>query len=477
MKSIQIDGDKVRAFREVKKFTLAELAARMEVSRGFVHLLEKGKTGISREKLNSLVATLGVDEDDLLPREINGREPKWLRYLDSRHSLSDDDKKLLKRIVRQSGIPSGTDELMSGDIESVWEEFYRHVQSFLSNPNQKFFDDDDVKSALVHLGLVEPFDWCAVRLAMDERLNILRNDYQGGDSGAEWLMHVTEKLRIHSIDLSERTPDECIAECRGDWSIIGGVARVASSPSIYGAIYRRLDGSYSYIGDSRGRKSERGDYPLWHEIARVYVDPELKLGRGSVYFPDGEEMPPFEKLLCRVASWLAFGFLDGKDYEKMGFAGYDGRLAMNRVNEFKEQYYPRTTTRMAAWALIDVCKRPMMYVDAYLRMKEAECKRAGIKISDIESMAQNSESRLRIGFVAKNIAGENSPVSLRFNLRVMEGSCLGKSFYENVPVEEIEDFSQWDRDYNLCGKAWASPMVVTHGVRHVKAILNIQEES
>ena len=86
MQGLQIDGAKVRFFRERKKFTLAELAMQMGVSRGFIHLLETGKTGISRENLTRLVSVLGIEEGELSPRAVQGREPKWLKFLDVKHS-------------------------------------------------------------------------------------------------------------------------------------------------------------------------------------------------------------------------------------------------------------------------------------------------------------------------------------------------------------------------------------------------------
>lgn len=475
MQSVYIDGEKVREWRKRNKFSLAELSAKIGVSRGFVHLLEKGKSGISLEKLELLASALGIEKDVLSPKVAKIREPRWLRFLEVRHSLSDSDKKLLKRIVRQSGIPSVADELLPVNIESVWEQFYQHIQAFLSNPMQKFFADDDVRSALLRLGLAEPFDWRAVRQMVCDNLCCWRDTYHDDACGQSWKNYVAKILKVHVIDLSLHSTDECIAECSGDWSIIGGIAMVASSPSVYGAIYRHLDGRYTYIGDSRGRKSERGDYPFWHEIARVLLDPELKLGKGSVFFPDGEERPPFEKLLCRVASWIAFGFLDLNVKMLRGVTDSGGRLSMDGVNNFKARYYPSATTRMAAWSLMDACDKPMMYVDLYLRLKQQECLDAGIKVSDVEDMSNNPKARLRVGFVAKNIACENLPVTLRFNLRVAEQSCMSKSFYGAEVVNCVDDFSQWDRRYNLCGKVEVRSVVVMHGVRHVKAILNVLE--
>lgn len=473
MQGLQIDGAKVRFFRERKKFTLAELAMQMGVSRGFIHLLETGKTGISRENLTRLVSVLGIEEGELSPRAVQGREPKWLKFLDVKHSLSDEDKKLLKRLVKQSGIPCGTDEMVAGEVEDIWENFYKSVQSFLSNPNQKFFEDRDVRRALTHLGLSEPFDWVSVRRVICEQLDFLRNDYQGDMAGERWKQYVSQKLKVKVVDLYECSPEECIAKCHGDWSIIGGVARVASNPLIYGAIYKSSDGNYVYIGDSRGEKSERGDYPFWHEIARRFVDPDLKLGKGAVYYPDGDERPPLEKLLCRLASWIAFGFLEEKDFSAREWHAVDGRLSMEQVCQFHAKYYPRSTIRMAAWVLIDSCNSPIMYVDAYLRLKELEYKQAGIKVSDIEAMAQHENARLRIGFVMKNIAAECSLVTLRFNLRVSESSFLYKSFWANKNLSGMDDLSQWDEDYHLNGKVWVSPLLVNDKVRHVKAILNI----
>ena len=102
---------------------------------------------------------------------------------------------------------------------------------------------------------------------------------------------------------------------KNDGSALGKVM-VGSSPRIYGAIYRLtpLGSGYVFIGDSGGHKGRRGDYPFWHEVARSIVDGGLNVGQVASYVADGMERTPVEGLFSRMAIWLAYLFVDGRDY-------------------------------------------------------------------------------------------------------------------------------------------------------------------
>ena len=124
MQGLQIDGAKVRFFRERKKFTLAELAMQMGVSRGFIHLLETGKTGISRENLTRLVSLLGIEEGELSPRVAQGREPKWLKFLDVKHSLSDEDKNIINIVCERFKSCSSREISSISHEEPAWQKYH-----------------------------------------------------------------------------------------------------------------------------------------------------------------------------------------------------------------------------------------------------------------------------------------------------------------------------------------------------------------
>ena len=100
---------------------------------------------------------------------------------------------------------------------------------------------------------------------------------------------------------------------------------VFGSSRLYAAIYsdsmkNQGDSSvpqYHFIQDLSGEKSYRASFPFWHEAARVLIDPGLTLGKGAEYIPDGETMPPIERLIERIAVRIAFAFTGFTDMTRV----------------------------------------------------------------------------------------------------------------------------------------------------------------
>ena len=93
------------------------------------------------------------------------------------------------------------------------------------------------------------------------------------------------------------------------------------------------------------------------------------------------------------------------------------------------------------------------------------------------SMAKDTDAKLRIGFVFRNLAAENTSFELRHNLRISAMSTISKAIDEEtgVVVEGDDDFTQWDVGYDLKGRAKVSAVrqVGTFGEPHVRAVLKV----
>lgn len=92
-------GERVRRTRE-GRLSQAQLARQMHLSRGSIANIEAGRQRIPLHVLLVLARELGVEPEDLMPRELSGPDdvvpPDRLRRL---HALDRDD---VERVVRRA---------------------------------------------------------------------------------------------------------------------------------------------------------------------------------------------------------------------------------------------------------------------------------------------------------------------------------------------------------------------------------------
>lgn len=455
-------GQKLRRMRKERNLTIGEVAAAIGVSKGFMSLLEKDKSGIRASRALELAKFFGVDVKEIIDvdiTEVGGAEPRWVCYLKEKFHPAQYVLNICKNMVKNAGLPESSALESDEEFEHRWDFFYQSILRFLDNPNYQFFADPLVRQALKIMQIPNCGNWVDIVRRVDEIMNERLGDQRNFSDGETWRKYVEERLSISSHVLKATCADELLSQVLiggTPQDLIGGAAMVYGSSRLYAAIYpnstKNQDDSsvpqYHFIQDVSGEKSYRASFPFWHEAARVLIDPGLSLGKGAEYIPDGETMPPIERLLERVAARMAFVFTGFTDmiHDRQHFTVTD-------VVKIKDKVYKDSTIRMAAMAACELSADPVVYVDTYLRLKKDECDDLGMTVADVEAMRKHDAAKLRVGYIFKNATAESREFNVRYNLRVGARSPVYKSFYDKRDVVGEDNLAEWDSKYHLNGRA------------------------
>ena len=470
-------GTLIAKARMNKGISAAELARRVGVTRGFISLLEKDVTHISEERIKKVADELGVSQADLgfKEDEIPEQSPEWLKYLSDKFALTDDDRRELMKITARVGIPDNLPDETRKEFRTRWEGFYQTVSIFLPNASTKMLRHPEVRPFIrcLNASMDETATWGDVIAAFDKLIR--EKVYSDGavlKNGSDWLDIICGKLKLcRKADCLQSDGD---LFSRSD--VMAMKSFVQSSKRIYGAVIKDVAGSsYRYIENEGDTLFDRGDFPIWHEAVRVMVDPSLSVKTGAYYYPDGEDRPPLEFVISRLASRLAC------------WPFRDKWLEMQRdvtpisVQEFIKSVYPGLPWRVAYVGLLDFCEKPYVYVDCYKRLKRKELKEKKIAMEDVAAMAKDADAKLRIGFVFRNLAAEATSFELRHNLRIPETSTISRAMQNlaNEMLEGFDDLSKWDGGYDLkgCANVSAVRQEGAFGEAHVRAIMKVSEEN
>ena len=153
-------GMYIRKKRQELGLSCQGLADRIGVSKGFISLLENGKSGIDADNAARLADVLGFDVSAILEdtSKIVDTDPAWLRFLMTEYNLTKDDRQVLQMIVRNTGRPLTISGETPGEYRARWRRFYNEVQKFLSEPTNRFFADQEVRYVLSRLGVAPETD-------------------------------------------------------------------------------------------------------------------------------------------------------------------------------------------------------------------------------------------------------------------------------------------------------------------------------
>lgn len=459
-----------------KGISAAELARRVGVSRGFISLLEKDATHISLEKIKKVAEVLHIslDELDFKDGEISEQSPEWLKYLTDRFELTGDDRRELLKITSRVGIPDNLPEETRNEFRVRWESFYQTVSIFLPNASTKMLRHPEVRPFLkcVDDSLDVSVTWDSVIAAFDKLVcEKIVDDQMVPNNGNDWLSFVCRKLNIYRKADCLHGDDNFSSQL----DVVSARSFVQSSKRIYGVIIRDVDGaSYRYIENEGVTLFDRGDFPIWHAAVRVLIDPNLSVKTGAYYYPDGEDRPPLEFVICRLASRFACWPFRDKWLEMQS------DITPISVQSFIKSVYPRLPWRVAYVGLLDFCKEPFVYVDCYKRLKRQELKEKKIAMEDVAAMAKDDDAKLRVGFVFRNLAAEKTSFELRHNLSVCESSIIYKVFDANEKnvVTDIEDLTSWKVGYDLKGRGMVAAVrqIGSYQEPHVRAVIKILAE-
>lgn len=444
-------GERIRARREVLRLPVAELAKRVGVTRAFVYMLEKGDSGVTPDRLCAFAKALGVPVTDLDPdaRPEGVRDDDYLLFLSTEHSLDDDDRREIRKMVDKFGIPNRLPEEGADAFKDRWESFYEQILQYLPNASLKILEHPEIRFACNAIGIRGRVEsWRQVYEFFSERLKKRLGDcMQSVTDGASWRALVANGLHITDTDGTREEGWDGLAAAQ-----IGAIAaQMNVSERFYSAVVKEQGSDrYWYIKSGEGKLFDRRDASWWHEAARVLLDPELKLKSGSVYYPDGEECPPLEQFLRRVSSWFAvYPFVSR-------FKDAVREITPKNIERFVETIFGDDLPwRTGFVGLLDSIETPLAYVDVYKRMKRNELKDAGLSMDDVVHVASHKNARLRIAFLSRNFAAEESKLELRTSLQVPETSSIYRVYASRSQDEQAleEDFSLWDPRYDLRGKA------------------------
>lgn len=127
MASAKDIGNKIRQIREEKEIPLSELARQTGISRGYLHLIEKGESRLTQEKLSEIANALGVLVAELVG-EIDTYEdipniPDSLKKFADDYNLEPSDVIMLSKINYRGRQPKNFTE---------WHILYTVIKGTLS---------------------------------------------------------------------------------------------------------------------------------------------------------------------------------------------------------------------------------------------------------------------------------------------------------------------------------------------------------
>lgn len=462
-------GQKIVELRKKIGMSAAELARRAGVTRGFISLVEKGQSGIGEEKLLMLSNILGDElrtfRDDA--DEAIAVRPDWLKFLVEKFKPSFADECELMKLARKISLMEYLPGEPIKEAKQRWRSFYEQMLPYLPSASSKVLMDSDVRKALKVLGVSGNFiSWREVFNSFSELIN---QRFKNIDvkSGAQWKAIVAQALHINEFTAQNPAADKIVA-----MTTAAVLSQIQSSYRIYGAVVRNDDGNYIFMSQPSAY-FDRRDFAWWYETTRVLIDPLLSMGRGAYYFPDGEDVPPFAFFLRRLAAWFAY-----MPFKHM-WLSERGNITPSKLQNFVSRVYGDVMPwRESFIALLDFSEVPLAYIDCYPRMKRGELKECGIAQENLKDMCSNEKSKLRIGYVFRNIATDEIGFELRNNLRVSESSPIATAFRngDKCACSEIDDLANWDVSYNLRGKILEhclSQMGI-NGERHVRVVMEIK---
>lgn len=125
-------GMRVRQLRKERNMSLSELARRSGISRGYLHLIEKGESSPTEEKLAAIARTLGVFVSELigeivsykdLPEDLPVDIPNGLREFAEDEGLTSSEVYMLNQINYRGNRPTSANE---------WRALYYAIKGALS---------------------------------------------------------------------------------------------------------------------------------------------------------------------------------------------------------------------------------------------------------------------------------------------------------------------------------------------------------
>ena len=443
-------GVRIREMRKAQNLTIEALSSLVGVTKGYVSQLENGRVGISKDTAFRIADALHMQVSEIVdvPNVVDVR-PEWLRFLKTRYDLTAADERILQEIARDSRMPLRIPGETERGYRDRWNAFYTGVMKYLSQPEDRFFADPEVRYVLAKLSIPDAAMMKDIRDAFIARVEALCGNGDGCGNIVKWRMEVERRLNIKCIDISN--PEYRDYSEPNQRRIELGKIMVGSSPRIYGAIYRLtpLDSGYVFIGDSGGHKGLRGDYPFWHEAAKVIVDSEVQTKCVACYVADGMVLMPIESLLSRLSIWLAYSFKDGRDY--LSRLKSCDTIDFDDIRKANQTIFKGTTLRMTAMAVAESFDYPTVYVDAQMRLKEVQFRNAGIAVDDLRSMASHKDAKLRLGYVFKNVAAEDYGIGLRYNMQAGDKSPILQAYNAKGSVRGEESLHDWPLRYGLEG--------------------------
>ncbi|MBZ0299978.1 MAG: helix-turn-helix domain-containing protein [Anaerolineae bacterium] len=103
-------GIKIRKLREESRLSLTELSQRSGVSRGYLHLIEKGESSPTQEKLLAIAGALGVSVSELMGASDLPAVPESLKEFADEKGLPVGDIIMLSRINYRGQRPKTKEE-------------------------------------------------------------------------------------------------------------------------------------------------------------------------------------------------------------------------------------------------------------------------------------------------------------------------------------------------------------------------------
>lgn len=476
-------GQLIHRVRVEKGLTLDAVARCIESSKAFVSLVEKNRSGIGFEKIGKLSKLLGIDASELIALRDARRDEKtepWLRYLVSKYQPSEFVLEICRKFVAESGLAGSVEnDGSSKEFEARWDAFYMLIKQILDNPNYKVFGNEEVQRALRLLGMAGCKSWEDLQTRVFERIREIFGEGAKCANSLEWRHHVETILGIESVQLKSHDMDHLVIgmlASGASQNVLAGMTMVAATPTIYGAVYKYNEvGSdsrrYCFIEDCSGEKANLKSEAFWYEAARVFVDADLTLGHGCIYVPDGPSFDPLHYFLTRIAGWMAFSF----DRLRKSVVGLQQlkQITPQSIMGVREAVAGDLPIRFAMTGILDQIGRPLVYLDCQKRLREGQREERNINVSDVETMRDDPDSRLRIGYSFRNVVASPSTTNFRYNLQVPDASVIRRAFDQCGSASGRESLeSVWDPRYDLKGNVQIAAMY-SERCRNVRAVAEI----